>query len=240
MKKSFSLIELVIVLVVIGILYSSINFSLSDNSLRMAASQLISHINYTRHLAIKDNKMQYYPINNSAVEMNRSKYWFKQWWQLRISKNQNGDIFYEIFSDFPTDADSTNFDQKGLLINEFAKNPSNDKYLDGNYAGSNEEEADARLNLTNYYKIVKVIINDNGNIYNIASNKSFRIIFDHYGDGYLSEGIVSDGGDTNPYDMNNRKPLLNPLKISLCKDDNCEKNISICLSAKIGNIYYCK
>ena len=88
MKKSFSLIELIIIIIIVGVLYSSITFSLANTNLNQAADQIISHINYTRHLALKDNKMQYYPINNTKTEMNRSKYWFKQWWQIRFTRNK--------------------------------------------------------------------------------------------------------------------------------------------------------
>jgi len=227
MKKSFSLIELIIVIVIVAILYSSINFTLSNTSLNQAADKLINHINYTRHLAIKDNKMQYYPINGSIIEMNRSKYWFKQWWQLRISKTSNGDYFYEIFSDSPTNSDSTNFNKIGSHINEFAIDPYNNLYMDGNYNNPNK-----KLNLS-YYNIKKILYN--GNIF----SSSIRIIFDGYGNCYISEGDKGDNGDINPYNIIKREPLLDVAKITLCQDDNCETNISLCISPKIGNTYLC-
>ena len=234
MKKSFSLIELVIVIVVIGILYSSVNFSLNDSSLNQAAHQLVSHINYTRHLALKDNKMQYYPINSGATEMNRSKYWFKQWWQIRISKKRDNKYWYEIFSDSSTQTASTNFDRTGTITTEYAVDPQTNLYIAGNY--ESPESLYKKLNLSYSYSIVKILINGKASIY---IKKSFRLIFDNYGNCYLSEGDKGDGGDINPYDTDKRIPLLKTAKITLCQDDNCEKNISICVSPKIGNAYVC-
>jgi type II secretory pathway pseudopilin PulG len=232
MKKSFSLIELVIVIIVIGILYSSINFSLKDTSLQEATQQLIYHINYTHILAMKDNKIQYYPINNSNIEMNRSKYWFKQWWQIRISQKNNGEYFYEVFSDSSSNSTTTNYDTEGTLIKEFAINPLNGKYLDPNYANNNDE----RLNLTKYYGIKKIKIGTS----TINKLNSFRLLYDNYGNCYLSEGDKGDAGDINPYDMEKRKLLLKNVTIILCKDENCNENMNICISSKFGNAYICK
>ena len=245
MKKSFSLIELVIVIVVIGILYSSVNFSLNDSSLNQAAHQLVSHINYTRHLALKDNKMQYYPISSGVEEMNRSKYWFKQWWQIKFryfTKDGVKNYFYEIFTDLPYDG-SHNFNKVGNLPNNetswnlsYAKNPLNHKYLVGkNKENSSDKNfpatSDDKLNLTNTYGIVDIVYT------NFSSSRT--LIFDNYGNCYLSEGDKGDAGDINPYDKDKRVPLLKTAKITLCQDDNCEKNISVCVSPKIGNAYVC-
>ncbi len=242
MKKSFSLIELVIVIIVVGILYSSISFSLSNTTLNQVADQIISHINYTRHLAIKDNKMQYYPINNSKTEMNRSKYWFKQWWQMRFSNDSDDGYWYEIFTDLPTNGSSTNFERTGGKPNTdndyeltYAKN-SNGKYLTGkcddgsNYVKCGEN--DNKLNLTDKYDIQKIVFS------NLNSSKP-HLLFDSYGNIYLTEGEKGDGGDINPYDKDERVVLLKTAKITLCQDEDCEKNISICISAKIGNAYLC-
>ena len=241
MKKSFSLIELVIVIIVVGILYSSINFSLANSSLNQAADQIISHINYTRHLAIKDNKMQYYPINASKTEMNRSKYWFKQWWQIRFWVSDNNCV-YEIFTDLPYNTKSNNFDKSGNTPTNdkyrnlsYAKNPVTQQYLTGlSYDDDNNypRNYDPKLNLTKSYSINKIVINGKD------VNKSKRFIFDAYGNcyTYYKDG---DAGDINPYDISHNY-LLKTTKITLCQDEDCEKNISICLSPKIANAYICK
>jgi len=229
MKKSFSLIELVLVIVIASILYVTTTVSLSDTSLNQVVDKLITHINYTRHLAIKDNKMQYYPINSSIVEGNRSKYWFKQWWQLRIGKNSDGDYFYEIFSDSPY-SKSNIFNKVGGPVSEYAIDPYNHLYMAGNYASNPNKE----LNLS-YYHIKVIKYNDK-----TLNSGSIRIIFDNYGNFYTSEGDKGDKGDINPYDKDKRIMSLKTAKITLCQDDNCEKEINFCLTAKIGKIYLCK
>ena len=244
-KQSFTLIELIIVIIIIGILYSSISFSISNTSLNQAADQIVSHINYTRHLAIKDNKMQYYPINNSKAEMNRSKYWFKQWWHLRFSdytKDGTTYYWYEIFTDVPDDSKSYNFDQNGKNPKDkweesYAKNSLDNKYLVGNCYSSGYpdcDEIDETLNLTQNYSVKKIIFNN----FNVTSRA--HILFDNYGVIYLDEGESGDKGDINPYDKDERVPLLKTAKITLCADEECEENISVCISAKIGSAYICK
>jgi len=229
MKKAFTLLELLFVIVIIGILYSVVNFSLSDTSLRQAANQLISHINYAKHLALQENKMQYYPLNSSEKEIYRSKYWFKQWWQIRIGRKENNEIFYEIFSDSPDD-----FNRQGEP-NEIAQNPlQSNLRLDGNQ--DDLDNYSAMLNLSAYYHIVDVLLNGRS----VTSTNSIKFLFDNYGNVYLREGELGDGGDINPYDVDARQPLTRIATLTLCKDANCEQNISICLSPKIGFAYICE
>jgi type II secretory pathway pseudopilin PulG len=234
MKKSFSFIELVIVIVIIGIFYSSVSFSLQDDALNRASDQLLSHINYTRHLALKDNKMQYYPISDSKIELNRSKYWFKQWWQIRISKNTDNEYWYEVFSDSPTDSASTIFNRDGGPVAEYGVDATTQLYLAGNYNSS--ESMYKKLNLTYTYSIKKILVNGKDSI---SSKNAFRLIFDSYGNCYMSEGDKGDSGDINPYDIEKRVPLLEPLKLTLCVDENCETNRSICISPKVANVFRC-
>ena len=237
MKKSFTLIELVIVIVVIGVLYSSITFSLKSTSLYQAANQLASHINYTRHLALKDSKMQYYPINSTSTEMNKSKYWFKQWWQIRISRNTNNEYWYEIFSDSAGDSASSVFDRNGGPVSEYALDPQTGLYMAGNNNSSNSLYN--KLNLTHTFGIGRVLVFVDDSLATITPTNSFKLIFDNYGNCYIREGEIGDGNDINPYNIEERIPLLQTATITLCQDDDCEKNVSICVSPKIGNTYLC-
>jgi type II secretory pathway pseudopilin PulG len=245
-KHSFTMIELIIVIVVISILIIKANFTLSNTSLNQAANQVISHINLTRELALKDNKFQYYPIDdNNATELNRTKYWFKQWWQIHFryyTDNGKTYYYYEIFSDIPYDG-SKNFSKKGNLPNNdkswnesYAKNPLNNLYLVGNDGDNFPKNIDKKLNLTQSYDIKKVEING----YSIDSSSGIkRFIFDNYGNVYIDEGTAGDAGDINPYDKDERIPLIAIAKISLCKDDNCNKKIDICITPKVGFAYLC-
>lgn len=87
MKKAFTMLELVFVIVIVGILSYFVSSSFQRNPLREAADQVVSHIRYTQHLAMIDDKFD----PNVAI-------WFAANWQLWI-QILNGSYYYEIFSD---------------------------------------------------------------------------------------------------------------------------------------------
>ncbi|WP_419249844.1 prepilin-type N-terminal cleavage/methylation domain-containing protein [Campylobacter fetus] len=75
MKKVFTLIEIIIVLVIVGIMASFTIPKLNRNDLRLAADQIVSHIRYTQHLAIIDDKFDTKDTN-----------WYKGRWQIFLPK----------------------------------------------------------------------------------------------------------------------------------------------------------
>ncbi|SMP85854.1 prepilin-type N-terminal cleavage/methylation domain-containing protein [Epsilonproteobacteria bacterium SCGC AD-308-P11] len=77
MKKAFTLLELVFVIVIIGILSVVIMPRVNSNGERDAAVQLLSHITYTQHLAMIDDKFD----STNAT-------WFRNRWQIRFNGNQ--------------------------------------------------------------------------------------------------------------------------------------------------------
>lgn len=83
MKKAFTMIELVFVIVVIGILAGAILPSTRTNPNAEASLKLISDIRYTQHLALVNDKID--PSNAS---------WFKEHWNISF----NGST-YSIMSD---------------------------------------------------------------------------------------------------------------------------------------------
>lgn len=83
MKKAFTMIEMIFVIIVIGILSAIAIPRVSENHLNEAADQVISHIRYTQHLAMQDNKFD--QADNT---------WFQERWQIAF----NGEV-YTIFSD---------------------------------------------------------------------------------------------------------------------------------------------
>jgi len=244
--SSFTLLELLVVIVIIGILVSTISFNFAPDNLQLASDNLIKNIRFTQSLALKDDKYQPFPIKNNAIENNRSKYWFKQWWHLKITNAEN-DIIYYIFSDIPTNT-TANFDKKiisGTYKYELAKNSEN-QYL----IGMSEDESgnhnypnniDKKLNLTKTYGIKRVEFS----AYYSSSmsnglGKRVDILFDNYGNLFLKEGEKGDGGDINPLDVNNRKLLDKNATIKLCLDSPCQYTASRCIQINItpsGYIY---
>lgn len=76
MRKAFTMLELVFVIVVIGILAAAIIPSTRTNPAQEAAIQLLSHIRYTQHLAMIDDK---YDAANPT--------WFQERWQIAFTGN---------------------------------------------------------------------------------------------------------------------------------------------------------
>lgn len=87
MKKAFTMIELIFVIVVIGILAAVIMPRSGSNKLQEAAIQVLSHIRYTQHLAMVDDKFN----ENNAT-------WYESLWRIRFYQN-TGTWYYTVFND---------------------------------------------------------------------------------------------------------------------------------------------
>ena len=116
MRKAFSLIELVIVIVVIGIL--AVNFipRIDRDNRTAAMNHILTMIRYTQNLALHDDKQ----------DRDNPK-WQKKFWKFKISKCQNENKYYFIIG---SDTDTNGYIKK----EETAIDPSNGKYL---YSGNN-------------------------------------------------------------------------------------------------------
>ena len=167
MKKAFTMIELVFVLVVIGILAATIIPRVQTNPLQEAGVQLVSHIRYTQHLALIDDKYD-------AGDAN----WFKKRWQIVFGNSAaeaGGVPAYTIFSD--TAGSSTG----NVNPTEVARNPENSiQYMTGGYSGSSLLDIRdtafngmKKLNLGMSYGVTSITL-DGG-----CANG--RISFDHFG-----------------------------------------------------------
>lgn len=122
MKKAFTMLELVFVIVVIGILAAVILPNTRTNPLQEAGIQLLSDIRYTQHLALVDDKFD-------ANDPN----WKKGRWQMVfafVGKAVDNNPSYTIFSDNPNyggDASS----------GEMARNPQNiNQVMTGGHTGA--------------------------------------------------------------------------------------------------------
>lgn len=86
MKKAFSLLELVIVIVAIGIIAIAVIPRYDRDTIQEATDQIISHIRYTQHLAMQDNRFD--PTVGN---------WWASRWRIEFN-NASGDIIYSIQS----------------------------------------------------------------------------------------------------------------------------------------------
>ena len=88
-RKAFTMLELIFVIVVIGILAVAISPRMQENHLRELAHQIISDIRYAQHLAMQDNK---FDPNDSE--------WYKKRWQIYFQpKDTTNNLYYTIWSD---------------------------------------------------------------------------------------------------------------------------------------------
>ena len=188
MKKAFTMLELVFVIVVIGILAAAIIPSTRTNPLQEAAVQVLSHIRYTQHLAMMDDKYD-------ATKAN----WYKERWQIIFRSNAGSDNLpaYTIFSD------ATGANPSLPHETEIAINPSNpSQRLTGGFTGIAKLDINdatfvgtSKLNLGRSYGIANFTFPNACN----AGATTSRIAFDHLGrpiQGDLGANIQAyDGND---------------------------------------------
>lgn len=176
MKKAFTMIELVFVIVVVGILSSVAISSFQRNTLQEAADQLVSHIRYTQHLAMMDDR-----FNDQTIAIPDN--WPESRWQISFSSsdaNADNKPAYLIFRDL--DNDGTVDISSNPLRDEIAKDPLNQQnYLTGGLTGystlninSNSFIGSKSLNLGIKYGITRVSLTS-------TCSSGTKIAFDYMG-----------------------------------------------------------
>ena len=216
MKKAFTLLELVFVIVVIGILAAVIIPNTRRDTLREAAIQLVSHIRYTQHLAMVDDKF----------DANDAK-WFQGRWQI-VFENATTEPKYSIFSDKPTY--TGNADLTEVAVDTLNR----DKILSGGgtalTSASAKAKLNSKLNLNKTYSIVKVVLTNKDGSTNGCKAQT-RISFDHLGRP-IAGPLDSSGAVVRDEAYKNIR-LLNKTCVITLTDAN-DKNISIELEPETG------
>jgi len=207
MKKAFTLLELVFVVVVVGILAAVIIPRTKTNPLQEAALQVQSHIRYAQHLAIMDDKFD--PNDKS---------WFKKRWQIIFAKQKNTDEkwAYTIFADIAgKDSGKPNKD-------EIAVNPMNHtERMTGGYNSAQE----LNVSSPNFVGMKSMNLGESYGIKDITFTCNQRIAFD-----YLGRPIKSDLSKNNKaYDSNDL--ITSRCEITL-KD--ADENITIAINKATG------
>jgi len=220
MKKSFTMLELIFVIVVIGIISATILPRTESNSLEEAALQVISHIRYTQHLAMVDDRYD-----------KDDKEWYQERWRIRFKKDLTYTNPKEAFKDIWTYmvfSDANSHDGNAHL-SEMARNPQNqNQYLSGGYNNTlyiYDSKAMKRLQLGLMYGIEDVKFGGG-----CRSNIEY-IYFDHFGRPFNSMN------KTKPYERASsgwHKLLTSDCKISLYK-----KNSKIVINIAKETGYVC-
>lgn len=89
-KKSFSIIEIIFVIILIGIISSQAVLHNNLSEIKLAKQQIILHLKYTRYIAMLDNKYD-----------NENDLWFRKRWTMKFLNCESsiGGLYYVIYSD---------------------------------------------------------------------------------------------------------------------------------------------
>ena len=207
LHSAFTMLELIFVIVVTGILAAIIIPSTKTNPLQEAAIQLLSHIRYTQHLAMVDDK---YDASDAQ--------WYKGRWQIVFSKNvkTNNQEAYTIISDAPRYSGDPS-------VSEIAKNLQNNSLLmSGGYTGTVKLDVNhnsfigmKKLNIGMSYGIDDVSLSGG------CSNS--RVSFDHLGRPFTGDQSTMTG----PYSAGTQRLITRNCIITLIHIDGNDLNISI-------------
>ena len=213
MKKAFTMLELIFVIIIIGILAAMILPSTRTNPLQEAAVQLASHIRYTQHLAIVDDR--YDKTNTDGAGAAK---WYKERWQLVFtnSARPNSTVAYTIFSDVSAAASAGSPD-----ISEVALNPQdNSKVLSGGTTAvgftSNHAQVTKKLNLELSYGVTTVTMGGG------CPAAGLRLAFDSLGRPLKGDHdtMTSPYNTSNPYALGNQRLIMADCTIDLTDGTN--------------------
>jgi prepilin-type N-terminal cleavage/methylation domain-containing protein len=175
MKRfAFTMLELLFVIIVIGILAVFAMPNFNRHPLQEAAEQVASHIRYTQHLAMVDDKFD--PADDE---------WWQKRWQIHFENAAGGERIYVIYNNL--DGDSNEDD------NELARSPLTGALMKGvdNDIMADPTKYTGNLMISKTYGITNVTF---GNNCHPSSATSSRLGFDNLGRPYFNTA------NTAPYD----------------------------------------
>ena len=186
MKKAFTMLELVVVIVVIGIIAAAALPRINDDHIAEAADQVMSHIRYTQHLAMQDSKFD--PTDAR---------WFRKRWSITFTRaafcDGANEWRYSVYHDDRNVTGNLN------SANEVARDPSDpSKFMSSGWAGiskANCANASSKYNLARKFGITNVELRGvcrDGNLQTIS--------FDEFGRPMRSVSTPGGGGAARGYD----------------------------------------
>jgi len=181
------MLEVIFVLVLIGILSVLMIPRFGRDSLSEAAVQVASHIRYTQHLAMTDDR--YTPttaLSNETDSAQNVQYWYLGRWQIKFS-TASSTTSYSIMADTSRSNYDGNPNATLPGYSEVAQDPlEKDKYLigvvNGSFDSGKSDHINTKLDLGKTYNISAFSITGGG-----TGSTANRIIFDHLGKVYRGD-----------------------------------------------------
>jgi len=203
LKKAFTMIELVLVIIIVGIISATIVPQIGKTSLDRCAQQVLHHIRYTQHLAMMDNKFD-----------PNDQYWYRSRWQIQF-QHSSGEWFYTIY----TNKDGTG---SNALQGDIAKNPLNSTQL---LTGKQYAATKKITNEMNLYK--KYNIKDINFSSSCTYSSSKRISFDYLGRPLYGNPTALDAKYNDNFGSTGVRLIQNKCTITLTDTDNNSRKIVI-------------
>ena len=196
-KRAFTMIELIFVIVVVGILAAIMIPKLNRNASREAANQILTHIRYTQHLAMQDDKYENFVSDNPV-----------RWFRMRWGVTFNNTSLQKCSIDKPgvnTWKYSVFFDKRGKKI--FSGNINSEdqvandiyksgKFLSGGWSGMSTDtckKINKELNLGKRFGVTSVDFKD-------GCSGMQTINFDEMGRPMKVVSVTKNRGAKRPYD----------------------------------------
>ena len=223
-RLSFTLIEIVMVIVIAGILAAVMMPRLERNRLREATRQIIQHLQYAQHLAMVDD-----------IYDARDPTWFRKRWQVKFSKTVGSASkwSYTIYSDYINKDGVPNVAE--IAVNSLDES----KRLTGGYSAGtiayDDADATSTLNVGQSYGVEDIDFSGGC----VSSDGQKWISFDHLGRPYYRGAHLLD----SPFmDGTQSRKIVSQCVIDICKVSDCtaaneEEKLSIAIEAETGYVH---
>ena len=168
-QNAFTMIELVLAIIVLGILASMAIPRLERDTRQEAKSTIVSALRYTKNLALSDDKTDPRDLN-----------WQKELWQLRFARSSTNNWFFTISSD---NNHGGNVDKTETFVD-----PLSGKYMYHLAGDSTLDETDESPNifLTKRFGVDSIVFSGDAN----CATKQ-HIAFDNLGRPHSSLGVAT-------------------------------------------------
>ncbi len=177
--KSFSLLELIFSILVVGIIISQFIPKNNLSNLNLAANKIILYLKYTRYISMLDSK---YTHNDEM--------WYRELWTFKFQNcsSKVSGLYYVVYSDKNHGG--------GINKSECLKDPVSNKYLYSHYDCEAGQDESKYILLTKEFGIIDVDINCN------STSTIGQISFANNGKVYSK--LATNSNEISKYEINNR------------------------------------